>query len=55
VKNIDEDDASFIALYFYERHKLWTGDKKLIKGLTAKGYGHIFVTTAQLKERLYKR
>jgi len=55
VKDIDIYDVDFVALYLYKKHKLWTGDKKLIKGLTAKGYGHIFVTTAELKEKLYKR
>jgi len=55
VKGVDEDDVDFIALYLHTKHKIWTGYKKLIKGLTAKGYGHIFVTTAQLKEKLYKR
>jgi len=52
VKDIDADDADFIALHF-TKHKLWTGDKKLIKGLLAKGYD-ICITTAQLKEKLYK-
>jgi len=55
VKDIDIDDLPFVALYLYKKHKIWTGDKKLIKGLTAKGYGHIFITTAQLKEKMYKR
>jgi len=55
VKDIDEDDVDFVALHLYKKHKLWTGDKNLIKGLTAKGYGHIFVSTAELKEKLYKR
>jgi len=55
VKDIDIYDIDFIALYLYKKHKLWTGDKKLIKGLSAKGYGHIFVSTAELKEKLYKR
>jgi len=53
--DIDPKDIAFVALHLYKKHKIWTGDKKLIKGLTAKGYGHIFVTTAQLKEKLYKR
>jgi len=55
MKDIDPKDTAFVALHLYKKHKLWTGDKKLIKGLTAKGYGHIFVTTAELKEKLYKK
>jgi len=54
VVDIDEDDADFVALHLYKKHKLWTGDRKLIKGLLAKGYD-ICVTTDQLKERLYKK
>jgi len=54
VKDIDEDDADFVALHLYKKHKLWTGDKKLIKGLLAKGYD-ICVTTDQLKQKLYKK
>jgi len=54
VVDIDEDDADFIALHLYKKHKLWTGDRKMIKGLLAKGYD-ICVTTDQLKEKLYKK
>jgi len=54
VKDIDEDDLDFVALHFYKKHKLWTGDKKLINGLKAKGYD-ICITTDQLKQKLYKK
>jgi len=54
VKDIDEDDLDFVALHLYKKHKLWTGDKKLIKGLLAKGYD-ICVTTEELKQKLYKK
>jgi len=54
VKDIDGDDADFVALHLYQKHKLWTGDKKLISGLLAKGYD-ICITTAELREKLYKR
>jgi len=54
VKDVDEDDADFIALYLYTKHKLWTGDKKLINGLLAKGYD-ICVTTEELKQKLYRK
>jgi len=53
VKDIDIDDAPFVSLHFYKKHKLWTGDKALINGLKAKGYD-ICVTTAELRQKLYK-
>ncbi|MCK7589303.1 PIN domain-containing protein [Subsaxibacter sp. CAU 1640] len=36
-QNIDEFDAPFIALALELKSPLWTGDKKLIKGLQNKG------------------
>lgn len=54
VKDIDPDDVLFVALHFQTKHKIWTGDKELIKGLKAKGY-NIFVTTEELKNKLYKK
>lgn len=53
VKDIDIDDTFFVALYIHTHHKIWTGDKKLIKGLKAKGYD-ICITTSELKNYLYK-
>ena len=38
VRDVDADDISFIALAEFLQAKLWTGDKKLINGLRAKGY-----------------
>ncbi len=35
--NVDEYDAPFIALALELDSPLWTGDKKLIKGLSKKG------------------
>lgn len=52
VKDIDEEDTYFVALFLFEKHKIWTGDKHLIKGLLEKGYD-ICVTTEQLKKLLY--
>ena len=37
VKDIDEDDMFFVALNLYKKHKIWTSDKVLIKGLQKKG------------------
>jgi len=54
VKDIDPDDFHFLALHLYKKHKIWTGDKILIKGLLAKGYD-ICVTTAELKRKIYKK
>lgn len=38
LKNIDEEDATYIALTMYLNAKLWTGDKKLISGLKKKNF-----------------
>jgi predicted nucleic acid-binding protein len=38
VKEVDMDDIAFVALSMYLEASLWTGDKKLIKGLQAKGF-----------------
>lgn len=54
VKDIDIDDYVFVALYLYKKHKIWTGDRKLINGLLKKGYD-ICITTSQLKAYIYKK
>jgi predicted nucleic acid-binding protein len=54
VAGIDINDASFITLNRYTKHRLWTSDKELIKGVEAKGYD-IFITTAELRKKLYKK
>ena len=43
-KKVDEYDAPFIALAIELESPLWTGDKKLIKGLNKKGVDWIFTT-----------
>ena len=55
VKDIDEDDYPFIALHLEIKHKIWSRDQVLIYGLTAKGYGHFFITTEEVKKHLYKK
>ena len=55
VKDIDEDDYPFIALHLQIKHKIWSRDQVLIYGLTAKGYGHFFITTEEVKKHLYKK
>lgn len=42
--DIDKEDAPFLALAFEKNAMLWTGDKKLIKGLSAKEHFNIITT-----------
>jgi predicted nucleic acid-binding protein len=58
--SIDIDDTAFVAFTEYIRGKLWTGDKKLIKGLVKKDFLRL-ITTDELyqdfiqKEKLKNR
>lgn len=49
VSDIDKDDSMYIALNNYLSSDLWTGDKRLIKGLRKKGYTRL-ITTNELFE-----
>lgn len=49
VSDIDADDILFVALNEHLLTNLWTGDKKLIKGLKKKGYQRL-ITTDELYE-----
>ena len=51
VNDIDEFDAPFIALSLELNSPLWTGDKKLIKGLNKKEFDLILDTSALIKIR----
>lgn len=53
-KDIDIDDAPFIALHFHTGHKIWTEDKVLKEGLLRRGYD-ICISTDELKKYLYKK
>lgn len=44
VKNVDGDDAPYVAYAKQFRCKIWSGDKKLIRGLKANGFVNIFTT-----------
>ena len=55
VPDIDEDDMHFIALHLQIRHKIWTMDNRLKKGLTAKGYAHFFISEEKMIASTYKK
>lgn len=50
-EDIDEFDAPFIALALELKCHLWTGDKKLSKGLKAKGFDFVLNTEEMNKLR----
>lgn len=47
VKEVDMDDIAFVAMSKYLQTMLWTGDKKLQRGLLKQGFASI-VNTQQL-------
>ena len=47
VEDVDPKDTHYIAYSKQFRCKIWSGDKKLIKGLTTKGFTN-FITTDEL-------
>jgi len=53
-KDVDLDDIPFVAFSLYLKCKLWTGDKKLIKGLKDNGFDKI-VTTNDLFDDFLKK
>lgn len=53
-ENIDVDDIPFVAFSQYLKCKLWTGDKKLIKGLNRKRFKRIITTDKLFNDFLEK-
>ena len=49
VSDVDENDTPFLATAISIGATIWTGDKKLINGLRAKGFQEIY-STAELYE-----
>jgi predicted nucleic acid-binding protein len=48
--DIDPDDTPFVAFSLFLNSKLWTGDKKLITGLSKKGFKNSITTEALFQE-----
>ncbi len=53
-ENVDIDDTELVALTEHAKAKLWSGDKKLVKGLEAKGWTK-FIDTQTLYNILFKK
>ncbi len=44
VKSIDPKDIQYVAYFLQFKHKLWSGDQKLIRGLSRKGFNNSITT-----------
>lgn len=44
VRDVDIDDLPFVALSLYMDGAIWTGDRKLMRGLQSKGFTNFFST-----------
>ena len=54
-ETIDMDDTIFVAVAEFTRGKLWTGDKKLLNGLSEKGYKRLIKTEEIYRDFISKR
>ena len=54
-ETIDLDDTIFVAVAEFTRGKLWTGDKKLLNGLSKKGYKRLIKTEEIYRDFISKR
>ena len=50
-RDVDFDDLLFVGLTLELKSRLWTGDKKLIRGIGKKGFSQI-VTTSEFSDIL---
>lgn len=53
--DIDPNDTVFIAFSLYLNCKIWTGDKKLVKGLAKKRFKKVITTEEIFKDFLKKK
>lgn len=55
--DIDPNDIVYVALSLHFNCKIWSGDKKLTKGLQKKGFSDIFDTASvyDIREKLKER
>lgn len=54
VAGIDPKDDHYVALALHLKCPLWTGDKKLLKGLQSKGFMQV-LTTEQVRSALRRK
>lgn len=54
VEGIDANDTVYIDFSKHFRCKIWSGDKKLIKGLSKKGFNN-FISTETLHQLLERK
>ena len=52
LENIDEKDTPFLALALQLNSQIWTGDKKLISGISKKSLSNYFLQTKDLEKFL---
>lgn len=53
-EDIDPADTAFIAFSLFLKCRIWTGDKKLLNGLSQKGFKKIITTDDLFKDFLRK-